>query len=154
VAPEDLIAYWQWERVKYQRWINLIHSVEARLLWIPTDVLFHAPDSVRRAQGAENYLEAVHRFAELPYEPRQKFYPSADDLAWARAERAKFDGTVVVLNPQGSTWPKWWPYTERFAAMLAERKVHTVVVGDYRGELPKLPARYGHFVGRSWPIRR
>jgi len=154
VSADDMIAYWQWERRKYQRWINLIHSVEASMLWVPTDVLFHAPDDVRRWKAAGNYLEAVHRFAELPYEPRQRFYPSADDRAWATAQRAKYDGPVVVVSPQGSTWPKWWPYTETLAALLAERGVHTVVVGDYRGEPPHLPARFGHFIGKTWPIRR
>jgi ADP-heptose:LPS heptosyltransferase len=154
VAAEDMIAFWQWERVKYQRWINLIHSVEARLLWVPTDVMFHQSDEVRRRCGGENYLQAVHEFAGIPYVPRQKFYPSADDLQWATAERARYDGPVVVLNAAGSTWPKWWPYTERFSALLADRGVHTVVVGDYRGEKPALSSRYGHFVGRDWPIRR
>lgn len=153
----ELVTYWMTQAPQYDRWINLVHSVEATLLPTPSDVSFHKSDAWRRKNCNRNYLEAVHEYAEMAYQafaPRQKFYPSKDEAAWAQAERAKYDGPLVVLNPQGSTWPKWWPYAERFAELLAERGIHCVVLGDYRGEPPKLPERYGHFVGRGWDIRK
>lgn len=154
LPPTDMIATWQWERVKYHRWINLIHSVEGRMLPTDVDVMFHQPDSVRRALCAGNYVEMVHLFAELPYVPRQRFYPSADEVSWAAAERARYDGPVVVLNPHGSTWPKWWPHTERCVELLAAAGVHSVVLGEWRGEPPRLASRYGHFIGKQWTIRQ
>jgi ADP-heptose:LPS heptosyltransferase len=153
-GPTDLVPYWLHEKPKYDRWINLVQSVEARLLPALQDLAFHWPDELRRKRMNENYLESVHEWADLPYVPRQKFYPTAEELAWARAKRAEFSGDVVVLNPQGSTWPKWWPYTGRFAALLGDRGVHCVVLGDYRGGPPALPAQYGHFIGRGWTIRQ
>jgi predicted SAM-dependent methyltransferase/ADP-heptose:LPS heptosyltransferase len=150
----DLIPYWLHEKPKYDRWINLVQSVEARLLPAMHDVAFHWPDELRRARMNENYLQSVHEWAGVDGERRQRFYPTAEELAWARAKRAEFAGDVVVLNPQGSTWPKWWPYTEAFALMLAERGIHCVVLGDYRGEPPKLPDAWGHFIGRDWTIRQ
>ena len=153
-TPPDLVPFWMLESHKYDRWINLVGSVEARLLPAPQDMPFHWNDHLRRELMNQNYLEAVHQFAGLAYVPAQKFYPTEDEKAWAKAKRAEFDGAVVVLNPQGSTWPKWWPYTERFAAQLAKRGIHCVVVGDYRGEPPNLPDKFGHFIGRTWDIRK
>lgn len=152
--PSDLVAFWMLEKYKYDLWINLVHSVEARLLPAPQDVAFHWSDALRRKMMDDNYLQTVHEFAGLPYVPAQKFYPSADESAWATAKRAEFAGPVVVLNPQGSTWPKWWPYTEPFAQMLADRGMHCVVLGDYRNGPPKLPDKFGHFIGRDWTIRQ
>lgn len=152
--PNELVGFWIHEQPKFDRWINLVHSVEARILPAPQDVGFYWDDDLRRdLMSGENYLETVHRFARLPYKPAQKFYPTADEIAWAREKREEFDGPVVVLNPHGSTWPKWWPYTEALAQELADRGIHTVVVGDYRGDPPTLPDKFGHFIGRDWPIR-
>ena len=153
-APEDLIPFWMLERHKYDRWINLVGSVEARLLPAPQDIPFHWNDQLRRELMNQNYLEAVHQFAGLPYVPAQKFYPTDEEREWAKAKRAEFHGPVLVLNPLGSTWPKWWPYSERFAAQLATRGIHCVVLGDYRGEPPRLPEKFGHFIGKTWNIRQ
>jgi ADP-heptose:LPS heptosyltransferase/predicted SAM-dependent methyltransferase len=152
--PTDLVLFWMHEKPKYDRWINLVQSVEARLLPAMNDLAFHWDDELRRAKMNQNYLEAVHEFAGLPYKPRQKFYPTPEERAFAQAKRAELDGDVVVLNPQGSTWPKWWPYTERFAKLLADRGIHCVVLGDYRGEPPKLSSKFGHFIGKAWTIRQ
>jgi ADP-heptose:LPS heptosyltransferase/predicted SAM-dependent methyltransferase len=152
--PSDLVPFWAIEKHKYDLWINLVHSVEARLLPAPHDVAFHWPDDLRRRLMSDNYLQTVHEFAGLPYVPAQKFYPTEDEKSWAKEQLAQYHGPVVVLNPQGSTWPKWWPYTEPFARMLAERGIHCVVVGDYRGDPPILPERFGHFIGRDWTIRQ
>ncbi len=151
----EMQAYWLHERPKYDLFINLTHSVEGQMLPKVDDPGFHWPDEVRRAMWSRvNYLERVHAVAGLPYEPRQRFYPTPEEAEWARAKRAEFDGAVVVVQPQGSTWPKWWPYTEQFAALLASRGIHCVVLGDYRADGPKLPERYGHFVGKTWTIRQ
>lgn len=150
----DMQIYWLHERPKYDRWINLVHTVEATMLPALQDPAFLWEDDVRRQLWSNvNYIERVHQIAQMPFDPktsRQRFYPTAEEVEWARAKRAEFDGDVVVVQPQGSTWPKWWPYTEAFAKALAERGVHCVVIGDYRGPPPNLPEKYGHFVGRSW----
>jgi ADP-heptose:LPS heptosyltransferase len=151
----EFVAYWEHERPKYERWINLIQAVEARLLPAPHDMPFHWPDALRRRRMNENYLEAVHEFAGVPYALRaQKFYPTTAELAWAFDKRTELRGPVVVLNPSGSTWPKWWPHAERFAALMAEQGVHCVVLGDWRGKTPALDPRFGHFVGCDWTIRQ
>jgi len=147
----DMVLHWLHEKPKYDRFINLTHSVEGMMLPALQDPAFHWSDEARRVMwSGVNYLERVHEVADLPYIPAARFYPTADEEAWAKAKREEFDGPVVVLQPSGSTWPKWWPYTERFAAMLADRGVHCVVLGDIRGAPPKMPAHYGHLIGRDW----
>jgi ADP-heptose:LPS heptosyltransferase/predicted SAM-dependent methyltransferase len=152
----DLLLFIAHIAQRYDRLVNLTHSVEGHML--PTlfnDPCYMWPDEVRRSLwSGVNYLERVHKVAGVPYEPRQKFYPTPDEAQWARAKRDEFRGPVVVLNPSGSTFQKWWPYTERFSTLLAERGIHCVVVGDLRGDPPKVDAEHGHVIGRDWTIRQ
>jgi predicted SAM-dependent methyltransferase len=100
---QELFPYWIWEQPKYEKWVNLVGSVETRLLPQQADILFYAEDDLRRElMSKENYLETVHRFAGVPQEYHQKFYPLPDEVAWAKEERATYDGPVVVMNPAGS----------------------------------------------------
>lgn len=148
----ELMLYFLWESRKYDRWINLTGCVETRLLPHPNEAAYHWPIEARRREMNRNYLEALHDLAGLPREFHQRFYPTAEERAWAEAERAKLAGPMVVVAPSGSGLPKTWPHTQAFMDLLAARGVHTVVLGELRQEL-KAPATYGHVVGKGLPIR-
>lgn len=154
IETKECLLLWAYESHRFDRWINLTGSVESLLLPQPGDIQFYYPDYLRAQMMNVNYLESIHRFADVPAPYRQKFYPSEEELAWAQEERAKYDGPVVVLNPAGSTFPKFWPYTERFVELMAADGVHTVVLGDMRGTTPKMAEKYGHMVGKDWSIRK
>jgi ADP-heptose:LPS heptosyltransferase len=62
-------------------------------------------------------------------------------------------GPVVVLNPSGSSLPKYWPYSQQLMDALAEKQVHCVVLGDLRGKTLVPPKDFGHVIGRDWSIR-
>lgn len=148
----DLILYFIWESRKYERWINLTGCVESRLLPHPNEPAYHWPLEARHREMNRNYLEALHDLAGLPHEFHQRFYPTEEERAWARAERAKLDGPIVVVAPSGSGLPKTWPHVQAFMERMAAHKVHTIVVGELRQEL-KPPEKYGHVVGTALPIR-
>ena len=148
---QNLVAYFLHEQRKYDRFINLVGSVETRLLPNPKDFEYYWADEVRRRVMNVNYLQTVHEWCGVPYEPRVRFTPTAEERSQAVARRAAMAGPVVVINPSGSGQAKWWPHWQRCAEQLAER-AHVVVLGDAPGKQPASSERI-HLIGRSWPIR-
>jgi len=158
VVPQGLydasgiVSYFLYETPKYDRFENLIGIVETRLLPAPNEVDFWRTEAQRRRLfGDRNYLEEIHRVAGVPNEPRQRFYPTQAETAWALAERAKLPGRVVVIAPAGSTAPKWWPYTQQLIDLLEDAGHFPIVLGDLRGQ--SFTAKRGKVVGLKWGIR-
>jgi SAM-dependent methyltransferase len=140
----------------HTRLINLIGSVEGALLPHLTHSHYWLPDDTRRAFMQQNYLQVIHRAARVPFDAatvRVRFYPSRDELAWALAERAKHRGKFVVINPSGSSLPKWWPHAQKAMELFAEQGVGGVLVGDLRGHEFTAPAGW-QVIGTEWDIRR
>ncbi len=154
VQNHELVGYVLGESVKYDRFINLMESVEVQFLPHPASTRFYWPDDRRRDRMNKNYLEEIHDWAGLPHDFRQRFYPTAEERAWAEAERAKYVGPVVCVCPSGSSTPKWWPYTGEFMKLLADRSIHCFAFGAMRQEPANIPETYGHMVGMDWPIRK
>jgi ADP-heptose:LPS heptosyltransferase/predicted SAM-dependent methyltransferase len=149
-------AYWLHEEKKYDKFLNLIGSTERRLLPQTFEPDFYLPDEQRRRVMNRNYVEALHEWAGVPFDPktaRQKFYPSADELSWAAQERAKIDGPLVLINPGGSSAPKWYPHTQELADMLATERIYSIIVGELRFNTFR-PSRFTRIVGTEWPVRK
>jgi SAM-dependent methyltransferase len=149
------IAYWLCVERRHQRFLNCIGAVERNTLPSPQEPDFYLPLAQRQRLHTRNYVQAVAEWVGLPFDSetvQQKFYPTAAEIAQAARRRAEFDGPVVVINPTGSTLPKWWPHTERLMERLAGQGVHCVVLGDLRGQKLVAP-RGSRIVGRDWPIR-
>lgn len=149
----EILEYWGHVGAKHDRFINLVGSVEDELLWHPSNIGFYRPHWLRHKLGNRNYLERVHEFADLPYVPAQKFYPTEKEVEAAQKLRAIAEGPLVVIAPAGSGAVKYWPHAQRLMELLAERGVWSVVLGDVRD--PKLVGvePYGSVVGMDWPVR-
>lgn len=133
VVPQAMFGpFWEAEKVRYDRWVNLTESVEDRLLLFSHQVAFTWPVEVRRDLCDRNYLEHVHRVAGVGEKLQQRFYPTPSEREWARRQRASIDGPVVALVPSGSTWPKHWPWGAELVNYLAASQVHVVILGDTR----------------------
>lgn len=152
----ELILYFIWEGRKYERFVNTTGAVETRLLPHPNEPAYYWSDEARHALMNWNYLELLHEVARVPHDFRQAFYPTAEENAWAKAERASLEGPMVVLAPFGSGLPKTWPYVQEFMDLMAEHQVHTIVLGELRnlGKRLNAPETYGHIAGTKLPIRR
>lgn len=149
------IAYWLCVERRHQRFLNCIGAVERNVLPGPREPDFYLPLAQRQALHTGNYVQKMAEWVGLQYDPettQQKFYPTAEEIAWAATEHAKLDGPVVVINPTGSTPPKWWPHTEKLLRLLSKQGVHTVVLGDQREEL-RAPPRC-QVIGRAWGMRK
>jgi predicted SAM-dependent methyltransferase len=154
---DDLLGYYAYMSTKHDRWINLIGSVEDRLLVHPSSVMFYQPQQLRHKLMNTNYLEMIHDYADLPHDFRQKFYPAPHELKWAEGMLAKLreqaPGPVVVLNPGGSGLVKWWPHSQRLMQLFANAGIYTVLLGKlYDGDLEPVEP-WAHVVGMEWPVR-
>jgi len=159
LTDEDLLNFWAHEAPKYDKWVNLIGSVETRLLPHQSDQFFYAPAALRHRLCNHNYLDAVNAYAEIDgAPPRQLFYPTEAERRWAREMRDRLTGAVVLVSPTGSGPTKAWPHTQKFMDLMADAGVYTVMVGDLKS-LPDLDlverhgVDYGHVVGQEWPLR-
>jgi ADP-heptose:LPS heptosyltransferase len=160
MSEHDLIEYWAVNAPRFDKWINLIGSVEGRLLPHQSVHDFYLPHALRHKLNNHNYIDMVHAYAgfEAGTPSLQKFYPNADELAWAKQTRAELKGPMVLLSPTGSGHFKAWPHSQRFMELMADAGIYTVMVGDLK-HLPDLDmvARhgidYGHVVGMEWPLR-
>jgi len=159
LSDEELIDFWAHEGPKYDRWINLIGSVEGRLLPHQSHQDFYMPQALRHKLMNVNYLDMVNAYAGMDGAPvRQTFYPNEMEIAWAKEMRAKLNGPLVVISPTGSGPTKAWPHTQEFMRLMAVAGVYTVMLGDLK-HTPDLDLvtikgiDYGHVVGQEWPLR-
>jgi predicted SAM-dependent methyltransferase len=162
LTDDELLTYWAHEAPKYSKWVNLIGSVEGRLLPHQSVPDFYLPQSVRHSLMNVNYLDRVWQYAEVERRPGdaalQRFHPSAAERRWAEEMRARIDGPLVVVSPTGSGPFKAWPHAQAFMERLAEAGIYTVMLGDLKA-LPGLDLverngiEYGHVVGQEWPLR-
>jgi len=153
LTDDELMAFWAHEAVKYDRWTNLLGSVENRLLYHQNTSEFFLPHRLRHRFANHNYLEMVHDYADVPHEWHQKYYPLEVERAWAKKMRALLPGPVVVINPAGSGPVKYWPHAQRLMELLAEHKIYSLVLGDVRDDAVLGCEPYGIFVGMEWPVR-
>ena len=155
LSDEELLQFWAYEAAKHDRWINLIGSVEQRLLFHPGSNEFFLSHKLRHQFGNKNYLEMVHDYADLPHDFRQKYYPSAQELQVARQLKAALpvpDAPLVVLNPCGSGPAKTWPHAQAFMQRMQDAGINCVVLGDLRVQLEEV-GEHTIIVGKDWPVR-
>lgn len=156
MTDDDLLEFWAHEAAKHDKWINLIGSVEQRLLFHPSSNEFFLPHALRHRFGNVNYLEMIHDYAGLPHDFRQKYYPSAAEMDWAHLVKGKMPGgesaPLVVLNPCGSGPAKTWPHAQRFIQRMQDAGINCVVLGDLRMPLEEV-GEHTAIVGTEWPVR-
>jgi len=132
-----LPEYWGALSRKFDKFVNLSESIEGTLLAIPGRPNHRWPDNLRKVLLDGNYLAFTHALAGVPFEPRQKFYPTAKEKEWAEKYRKKLGGQVVMWALSGSSVHKAWPYLDAAIAglMIEYPLVKVVLVG---GETEKL----------------
>lgn len=132
IPNEQLGPFWAHEAAKYDKFVNLSESIEGTLLPVPGRINHQWPDSVRRVFLNRNYLEWTHALAEVPMPSRQKFYPTEKEMQWAKQERAKIKGRVILWSLSGSSLHKTWPWFDTVIArfLIESPDVTFILVGD------------------------
>jgi ADP-heptose:LPS heptosyltransferase/predicted SAM-dependent methyltransferase len=132
VPNEELQFFWLHLEQKYDKFINLSESVEGAWLPVPSRVSYHWPDEIRRKYFNKNYIEFAHELAGVPLPPKGRFYPTVEERHWARKNKDKMEGRVVLFSLSGSAVHKTWPHIDMlFARILhAYEDVKIITVGD------------------------
>lgn len=137
-VPNHALPYfWESLKKKYTKFINLSESVEGSLLALQGRTAHGWPHSLRHKMMNINYNEFTHDLAELPHDIDQKFYATDEEKQWAKAEKERIGGKVILWSLSGSAVHKTWPYLDNIIAkvMLEHKDAKIVLVGD---ELCKL----------------
>lgn len=129
---EALVFYIDAWAQRFDRFVNLNASVERALLYRPDQIEYYRDDTTRRRLCNGNYLEYVHHVAGVPYEPRQRFYPSLEEADRA-AQFARDNAPLVMMAIAGSAEHKIWPHAPQAAArLLAQTNCKLAIVGGER----------------------
>jgi ADP-heptose:LPS heptosyltransferase len=109
VPNGNLPDFWGWQKKKYSKFVNLSESVEGTLLALPGRAQHGWNPLTRHKMLNRNYLEFQHDIAGLPHKPQVKFYPTDEEKAWAKKERARLGGSpFIVYSLSGSSVHKTW----------------------------------------------
>lgn len=156
LTDDELLAYWAHEAAKHTKWVNLIGSVEQRLLYHPSSNEFYLPHPLRHRFANQNYLEMVHDYAGLPHDFRQRYFPTEQEKQFAQTLKSKLPGgdktPLVILNPCGSGPAKTWPHAQRFLQLMNDAGINCVVLGDLRLPLEEIEP-HGIVLGKDLPVR-
>lgn len=121
-VPNQLLEYfWENEKPKYDRWINLSESVEGTWLAISDRSQHRWPHGARAKYLNANYIEFAHDLAEVPYKlPQSKFYASIEEKNKAIDWKKRLGGDpLVVWILAGSSVHKIWPHVDNILARFA-----------------------------------
>lgn len=132
LTDPELAEYWAHLATRFDRFINMMDSVENVTLPQPTQRTYHLSKTLRDALFNLNYMQTTFAQAELemPDPPGARWYATEDEKKWAKKERAKIaggEGRVVVLALGGSSIHKASPWWGKVISYLTEDP-YTVVV--------------------------
>lgn len=160
VPNNALGAFWESERKKYDRWINLSESVEGTFLTLTERVQTRWPKKVRDEYLNENYVEFQHKLAGVPYiRPMTKFYATLGEKNWAIEQRIELKAKPLILWVlNGSSVHKVWPHIDQIFArmMLHYPESKIVTVGDVKSLMLDEPWKSEPRIVRKagqWSIR-
>jgi len=127
----DLGEFWGYLEERCDRFINLSESVERSLLTMPGHMAYKWPQRVRHKYFNVNYFEMIHDIAGVPMPSRMRFYPTEEEVSWAKAEKERM-GTAILWILSGSAIHKVWPYLDMAIdqIMLKQDGTNVVLVGD------------------------
>lgn len=131
VPNHELTSFWEAHENKYDKWVNLSESVEGTLLAMPSRPNHRWPKDIRHKIMNINYLEFTHDLAGVPHDFAPKFYPTDDEVRWAKKQAEDMGGTIIMWSLAGSSVHKFWPHLDNvIARLMLETDVKVLLVGD------------------------
>jgi len=108
-VPNHLLGeYWAYHKKKYDKWVNLSESVEGTFLALPGRTLHNWSPKLRHSMMNRNYLEIQHEIAEVPHNPKIRFFPTSEETTWAKKQRSKMGDFLIAWPLAGSAVHKTW----------------------------------------------
>ena len=134
-VPNQMLGqFWPYMKKKYDKWVNLSETVEASLLALPDRIQYTWPHEMRHKYLNHNYAEFMHDVAGTKiqwFKEGQRFVATPEEIDWAKAERAKATGIVILWALAGSSIHKTWPWIDvTFARLMAATDATVITTGD------------------------
>lgn len=132
VPNQNLGDFWDVQKKKFDKFVNLCESVEGTFLSLPNRTQHFWPPALRHKLMNFNYLQHHHELAGVPHDPQIKFFPTIEERRWAEDTRHKMRADLVVMwSLAGSSVHKTWSGLDNVLAsiMLLHPNVHVVLVG-------------------------
>jgi ADP-heptose:LPS heptosyltransferase len=129
-VPEgEMNQYWNAIQTRFDKFVNMTHSVEGYQLKQEWRGDFYWEDAARRRLCAGSYLEHTHLVAGVPKPYRVKFYPSEEEQKWA-ADKERELGPFLLWCLNGSAPHKWYPHVAKVVTrLLRKTDLRVVLVG-------------------------
>lgn len=134
VPNADLGNFWNVQRKKFDKFVNLCESVEGTFLALPNRSQHAWPPEVRHRLLNYNYVQFAHELAGVPHDPKIKFYPTFEEKERAQKFRKKLDAQLVIMwSLAGSSVHKAWSGLDRIIASILVHypEAHIVLVGGH-----------------------
>ena len=159
VPNHELGQFWKYIAKKYDKFVNLSESVEGTLLALPDRTPHGWNPLTRHSMMNRNYLEFQHQIAGVPHKPDIKFFSTVEERAWARKQREKMGGFVIMWVLAGSSVHKTWPHLDAVIAalMTAHPDIHVVLTGNMECKLLEAgweKEKRVHLTCGVWSIRQ
>lgn len=142
-VPNHLLGeYWEYHKKKYDKWVNLSESVEGTMLALPGRTLHMWPPALRHKMMNQNYLEVQHEIAGVPHKHQVKFFPTSDEVTWAKKQRAKMGRFVIAWALAGSSCHKTYGNLDQIIA--------SIMIDFPEVEIVTLAAEAGKILEQGW----
>lgn len=129
VPDAELPFYWQAWAARFDRFVNLTHSIEGELLKHPDRADYWWSDAQRRALCGRSYLSYIHALADVPGPHRVAFYPGEAERKLAEGFAKRSNGFALWCL-RGSAVHKWWPHApQAICRILARSELDIVLTG-------------------------
>lgn len=160
VPNQALGSFWEYEKKKYDKWVNLSESVEGTWLSLNDRMASKWPQSVREKYLNGNYFEFQHELAEVPFiKPEVKFYETESEKNWCLEQKIELKAKPLILWVlSGSSVHKVWPHIDQIFArmMITYPECKIVTVGNEKSLMLDEPWKNEPRIVRKagkWSIR-
>jgi len=132
VPNMELLQFWDVQKQKFDKWVNLSESIEGTLLALECRPAYYWTKDARNMLLDVNYLDFMHMLAGVPDPVCPKFYPTEREARIARNRRDKINGPVIMWAADGSGVHKHWPHMDQAISriLITYPEAHIVMVGN------------------------
>ncbi len=130
IPNKDLLTHWKSMSDQYDRFINLNGSIEEKLLAVPWQAEYKAPQYIRHELFNKNYMDhtmAVAGFPDAKGELPGLFFNKKEE-EWVKKIRASYPGFLVVYCLSGSSHHKVYPYADTVVQSIVNNLPDAVVL--------------------------
>lgn len=135
----DGLAWQKWfvDRAKEVKLlVNLSHSCETTLAFIPGQTQFYWPKQWRQQWCDRSYLEMVHDICGVPHVFDPRFFATDDERAKAQDTKRMLGSPLIGWCVSGTRLDKIYPYAAMaIARLIREVGAHIILFGGSKRDL-------------------